>query len=176
MPVLCIPGNHDPGNLLAERLTAAPFVTDAPIVAGNWSLIGMDSTVTGRAGGLLGDAELDRTRTLIDSAQQDFIALCLHHPPIRLRSRWLDGVGLDDSDRLLALLEEYDSIRLVLFGHAHQAAEAVHANARILGTPSTCRQFKPKSDEFALDNRPPAYRRITLNDDGSTLSDLVWVA
>ena len=46
---------------------------------------------------------------------------------------------------------------------------------RIIATPSTCRQFLPGSDDFAVDNRPPAYRRITLLDDGSCETELIWV-
>jgi Icc protein len=63
-----------------------------------------------------------------------------------------------------------------LFGHVHQQYEGEHEGIRIIGTPSTCRQFKPGSDDFALDDEPPAYRRITLNSDGSINSELISVS
>jgi len=47
---------------------------------------------------------------------------------------------------------------------------------KIIGTPATCRQFKPASDEFALDDNPPAYRRIELHVDGNVSTELVWLA
>jgi len=33
----------------------------------------------------------------------------------------------------------------------------------------------PGSDEFALDDKPPAYRRIELSADGTVSTELVWV-
>jgi hypothetical protein len=31
------------------------------------------------------------------------------------------------------------------------------------------------SDEFAVDDNPPAYRRIELHDDGNHDNELIWV-
>ena len=47
--------------------------------------------------------------------------------------------------------------------------------AFLLATPSTCAQFLPNSDEFAVDPRPPAYRTFELRADGSLLTEVVWV-
>ena len=52
----------------------------------------------------------------------------------------------------------------------------MHHGVRILGTPSTCRQFKPHSDDFAVDDKPPAYRRISLHENGDVETELIWVA
>jgi 3',5'-cyclic-AMP phosphodiesterase len=46
----------------------------------------------------------------------------------------------------------------------------------MLATPSTCAQFLPKSDDFAVDQLPPAYRTLELRADGSLLTEVVWVA
>ena len=67
-------------------------------------------------------------------------------------------------------------MRGLLFGHVHQALDQTHRGIRVLGTPSTCRQFLPDSDDFALDDRPPAYRRIALLADGGIDEELIWVA
>ena len=40
------------------------------------------------------------------------------------------------------------------------------ARYSILSTPSTCIQFKPKSDKFALDEEHPGYRFIKLKANG----------
>ena len=66
-------------------------------------------------------------------------------------------------------------IRAVAFGHVHQDYDDVYEGIRILATPSTCAQFIPGSDDFAVDDNPPAYRRLTLNNDGSVDSQLLWV-
>ena len=62
-----------------------------------------------------------------------------------------------------------------MFGHAHQPYDAEHYGIRVLGTPSTCRQFMPGSEDFAVDDCPPAYRRITLHSDGSMDNELILV-
>ena len=35
--------------------------------------------------------------------------------------------------------------------------------------------FKPYEDEFRLDDKPPAYRRLCLNDDGTIDTELLWM-
>jgi Icc protein len=38
---------------------------------------------------------------------------------------------------------------------------------RLLATPSTCAQFQPRSNDFVIDNQPPAYRLLTLHSNGA---------
>ena len=66
-----------------------------------------------------------------------------------------------------------DKVRGVIFGHVHQAFDEDYRGRRIIGTPSTCRQFKPRADDFEVDDRPPAYRQITLAADGSIDAELI---
>jgi Icc protein len=44
-----------------------------------------------------------------------------------------------------------------------------------MSTPSTCAQFLPSSEFFALDERPPGMRWIELCDDGSIETEVTWV-
>ena len=55
------------------------------------------------------------------------------------------------------------------------ASTARRRGVRLLATPSTCAQFLPHSNEFAVDGRPPAYRRLTLQPDGTLDTEVVWV-
>jgi Icc protein len=92
-----------------------------------------------------------------------------------MNSRWLDEVGLENAGELVTRLNALERVRLVLFGHVHQAYDEQHGNVRIIGTPSTCTQFLPASDTFAVDDRPPAYRRVVLAADGTFDTELVWI-
>jgi Icc protein len=58
----------------------------------------------------------------------------------------------------------------------HQDFQAEHAGIQIIATPSTCSQFAAGSDEFAIDDNPPAYRRIELHADGTHSNELIWVS
>jgi Icc protein len=43
-----------------------------------------------------------------------------------------------------------------------------------VSTPSTCAQFLPKSEFFALDERPPAARWLELHADGRIETEVTW--
>lgn len=175
LPVLCIPGNHDDRDAMQEKLSQAPFLYCGTLRAGNWEIVGIDSCLDGQAGGRIAEAELDRLSGLLEKGGADHVCVCLHHPPVAVHSRWLDSVGLENRDAFLERLEAAGNVRLVLFGHVHQAIDVRAGQIPIVGTPSTCRQFMPRADRFAVDDNPPAYRRVELNDDGTARSDLVWI-
>jgi Icc protein len=52
-------------------------------------------------------------------------------------------------------------------GRARQPFEGLRRGVRLLATPSTCAQFQPRSDQFVIDNQPPAYRLLTLHSNGA---------
>lgn len=175
LPVFCLPGNHDVPDLMQEALSRAPFHYCETFKSGDWAIVSLDSCITGQAGGHVAPDELDRLDREIDAAGAANVLVCLHHPPVPMQSRWLDTVGLDNGDELLRRAAASGKVRLVVFGHVHQPYDADHDGMRIIGTPSTCRQFKQRSTLFAVDDNPPAYRQIRLLDDGSFDSELLWL-
>jgi Icc protein len=101
--------------------------------------------------------------------------VCVHHHPVEMASRWLDAVGIDNAEALFAVLDAHPQLRAISWGHVHQCFDARRRGVRLLATPSTCAQFLPLSEQFALDARAPAYRRLTLRSDGTLETDVVWV-
>jgi 3',5'-cyclic-AMP phosphodiesterase len=57
----------------------------------------------------------------------------------------------------------------------HQALDQLVDGVRVLATPSTCSQFRPLSHDFAVDDTPPAYRRLALHADGHIDTEVIWV-
>jgi Icc protein len=45
-----------------------------------------------------------------------------------------------------------------------------HMGVRVMATPSTCIQFKPNSNDFALDKTSPGWRELELCADGTVKS------
>ena len=90
-------------------------------------------------------------------------------------SKWLDTVGLRNGAEFVERLRTLNRVRAAVFGHVHQELDEEHDGIRIIATPSTCRQFKPRADDFAVDDKPPAYRRLTLRGDGSIDTETIWV-
>lgn len=175
LPVHCVPGNHDIRHVMREKLATPPFSYCAAQEIGDWLIVGIDSCMDNDAGGQVPRSEMDRLAGTISNAKAKHVAVCLHHPPLPMHSRWLDQVGLRNGEEFLQNLSLSGKVRVALFGHVHQEFFAERDGIKIVGTPSTCRQFKPGSDEFALDGMPPAYRRVELFTDGSVLTKLIWI-
>jgi 3',5'-cyclic-AMP phosphodiesterase len=175
VPVLCLPGNHDDPQRLAEAFSSSPFQTLGHLLLDPWLVIALDSTEAGQDGGRLSPAEYARLeRTL--SAHPDRPALiALHHPPVELGSRWLDALGLADAERFWTTLERYPTVRAVIFGHAHQAYDGQRGPVTLWGAPATSAQFLPYSDDFAIDDRPPGWRVLELHPDGRVASRVGWL-
>jgi len=171
----CVPGNHDIRGLMRPVCCRPPFSYCAFEEIGDWLLIGIDSCVKGDAGGEVEADELDRLSEIVGRSAAKHVMVCLHHPPVPMGSKWLDTVGLKNGDEVLERLRMLGRIRTVAFGHVHQDYDDIYEGIRILATPSTCAQFKPGSDDFAVDDKPPAYRRLTLNVDGSVDTELLWI-
>jgi Icc protein len=174
--VHCVPGNHDIRDLMRPVCGRPPFSYCAWEEIGNWLIVGIDSCATKDAGGRVTSAELERLAEIVINSPAKHVMVCLHHPLVPMGSKWLDTVGLKNGNSVLKRLRSLGRVRIAVFGHVHQAYDEVHEGVRIVATPSTCRQFEPGSDVFAVDDNPPAYRRIELNADGSIDTELIWVS
>ncbi|MEO7386848.1 MAG: 3',5'-cyclic-AMP phosphodiesterase [Gammaproteobacteria bacterium] len=175
VPVYCLPGNHDDPDVMRQVLSAAPFQFCGVAEHGEWTLVMLNSFAPQDDGGALAPEELDRLERALAEHRTPHCLIALHHQPVPMGSRWLDSVALRNPAELLALCDRYQHVRGIVWGHVHQASDRERQGVRLLSTPSTCAQFKPASDQFALDNRPPGYRWIELQGDGSIVSSVMWV-
>ena len=175
VPVLCLPGNHDEPQAMRRELDCAPFVIGGAVDLGLWRIVLLDSTIPGSAAGRLGADSLAALQSALAEAPQRHALVCLHHHPVPMASRWLDRVGLQNADEFLDVIDRHPNVRGIVWGHVHQSYDALRKGVRLLATPSTCAQFLPHSEQFALDRRPPGYRTLELRADGSLVSELVWI-
>ena len=166
-PVLCIPGNHDLVPEMRAALAGPPFVLDGPADIGAWRIVLLDSVVSGQAGGHISIDMLTRLDEELGRARQRHAMVCLHHHPIAMSSRWLDNVGLANADEFWSVIDSHPQVKAVVWGHVHQNFEGARRGVRLFATPSTCAQFQPRSDQFVIDNQPPAYRLLTLHSNGA---------
>jgi Icc protein len=173
-PVLCIPGNHDEPEAMRRELTGAPFEICGAHEIGDWVFVMLDSYDPGSVGGRLTKNELARLDDALARSPKHAM-VCLHHHPITMGSRWLDSVGLADADEFWRIVDAHKQVRAVVWGHVHQAFDGKRGDVRLFATPSTGAQFLPKSDRYAVDSRPPAYRSFELHADGRIDSLVHWV-
>jgi len=166
VPVLLLAGNHDEARQLRDTTTVGPARLVKQIERDGWQIVMLDSSIAGSDGGRLAATEL----ALLDqqlSATPDLPALvCLHHQPVPVGSRWLDTMVLENAAEFFAVLDRHPQVRGVLWGHVHQEFDAMRNGVRLLATPSTCFQFKPRSVDFSLDATAPGYRWLNLHPDG----------
>jgi Icc protein len=175
-PVLCIPGNHDDAGELAAALADPPFQVGGHFDIQSWRIVLLDSSVPGMAQGRLSAASLQQLDAALADAGHANALVCLHHHPVAMGSRWLDSVGLTNADEFFAVTDGHPRLRGILFGHVHQPFEGLRNGVRILGTPSTCAQFLPRSANFALDSQPPGWRWLRLAADGHIDTRVHWLS
>ncbi len=175
LPVFCLPGNHDEPALMTDLVNGQGFQYGGSAEFGGWSAVFIDTHVPGRPEGHVVPAELARLETALQSFGTRPTLVCLHHPPLAVGSRWLDGVGLRNADDVLAVIDRYPAVRVVLGGHVHQAFEQRHGHALVLATPSTCAQFTPRTERCVMDLKPPGYRWLTLLPDGRIETEVMWL-
>ncbi|HGX94310.1 MAG TPA: 3',5'-cyclic-AMP phosphodiesterase [Candidatus Tenderia sp.] len=166
-PGLCIPGNHDDLKLMREVFAEeAGLRCDKSIRLGNWQIILLNSQVAGKVSGYLAQEELDFLELSLTKYPRHHALVCMHHQPVAVGSQWLDQIGLANADQLFAVVDRHPQVKALVWGHVHQAFDEQRNGVRLLATPATCIQFKPKADEFALDLKTPGYRWFRLHQNG----------
>ena len=140
---------------MARVLQGAPFQLGGSARFPGWVVVMLDSFLAGKAQGRLSPASLAELDATLKAHANLHALVCLHHHPVTMDSRWLDQVGLENPDEFFAVLDRHRNVRAVLWGHVHQIHAEERNGVKLLSTPSTCAQFLPRSDSFAIDRRPP---------------------
>jgi Icc protein len=170
LPVYCLPGNHDEATVLQDTLNHRLVRYVEQVNIGNWQVILLDSTIPGSEGAHLGPEALRSLDARLRAAPDNPALVCLHHQPIAMGSRWLDTMAVDNPEEFFAIIDRYPQVRGILWGHVHQELDRMYKGIKMMSSPSTCIQFLPMSDDFAIDPIPPGYRWLELHPDGRIAS------
>lgn len=174
-PSLWLPGNHDD-----IRSNSRPFEPHLRrrLRAPCWDVVMLETQVQGEVGGALSAIEIQALEEAIDDviAEDKYLLVATHHPLRSMASAWLDEQSVRNADEALNMLAPHAGRTLMISGHVHQESDAVVSGIRMLTTPSTCVQFAPQSEDFALDDVAPGYRSLRLYADGSVHTEVVRVS
>jgi len=169
MKSLGIPFFHTPGN--HDDVAHFPFHEVDPtqptvIELGAWCIILLNSAQPHRIDGKITEAQLQYLTEQLTRLSDRHVIIACHHHPFAMQSAWIDQHKLKNSSDLLETIQSFHNVKAIVCGHVHQ--DSIHSwqGVEFLSTPSTCIQFKPKSDKFALDEEHPGYRYIRLKANG----------
>lgn len=165
-PIFWLPGNHDDGPLMYKIFPSLHMSVARQIFCSNWQIIMLNSQVYDNPCGYLTNEQITFLYQCLD-AHRDLNALvCLHHNTFNVDCTWLDQHSLRNPDEFVSVLKLFPQVKCVLCGHVHQETDFYHESIRFLSSPSTSIQFKPLSDDFALDTSSPGWRNLQLFRDG----------
>jgi Icc protein len=175
LPVFCLPGNHDEPALMTHLVNHSGVQYGGTAEFGDWGAVFIDTHVPNRPEGRVSASELARLDESLTSFDGRPTLVCLHHPPVLVGSAWLDGVGLRNAAEVLDVVDRHASVRLMLSGHVHQEFAQQRGRAVVLTTPSTCAQFTPGTERCVMDMKPPGFRWLDLQPDGTVRTEVRWL-
>jgi 3',5'-cyclic-AMP phosphodiesterase len=175
-PVLCLPGNHDDVDMMNDIMASSGHDIGKVFKAGQWLIILLNTCVSGQHCGKLSSTELEFLQTTLESSSGTHCLIALHHHPVPINSLWMDAMALTNAKDFLNIIDDFDHVRAIIWGHIHQKFELIRNNVSLLASPSTCLQFKPKSDVFAIDEKLPAYRKLLLKSNGMLNTEVVYLS
>lgn len=168
IPVYAVPGNHDCVGPMASALTGHPIAWKRSIMAGDWHMIFLNSTLPDpdNPAGRLPEEELAALEAAVTAKPEMPTLLVLHHQPLSLDTPWMNRMALANPDALFRRLADYPWVRALLFGHIHHAVDQEHQGIRLLSAPSTCVQFATKTEHPVFVADDTGYRWLRLYPDG----------
>ena len=166
-----IPGNHDNRHGLRQVFpdilchSAGEFLSFQKKL-GEWRVLGLDTQEPGSLCGRISGNQYDWLAQQMEEFPQNPALLFLHHPPISVRSPWLDKIGLENPQPLCDFIQAYPNIRAVATGHVHHVFQGKIGTTDLFTTPSTAIQFEPNGDASSYTLDPPGYRMFDLEETG----------
>lgn len=143
LPVITCPGNHDTATgrapyrqvMLGDAPSETPVNTVHRLSGG--AVVLCDSAIPGSPGGRLAEETLQWLEQTLAELAPAPVVLGLHHHPVRLHTPYVDHIGLQEPDRLAALLERHPHVVGLLCGHAHTPAFTTFAQRPLAVAPGT---------------------------------------
>lgn len=166
LPCICLPGNHDDYDMMQQILGSGSVSCQKQLFLSDWQIICLNSQIPGSPRGHLSIRELQFLEDCLKTHPNCPALIAVHHHCLKTGSIWMDTMMIDNSADLFAVTAMHPQVKMITCGHIHQLMDTVVESTRIVATPSTCFQFKPKSNELGIDDKPPEYRLIELYSDG----------
>jgi 3',5'-cyclic-AMP phosphodiesterase len=165
-PSYWLQGNHDLTQPMVNTLGGHSHLSPCLIEQGGWRIIMLNSSVEHEVPGNFLPSELEFLAAALKKTAGHHTMVCLHHHPVPMGCAWLDTQVVKNAADFWQVIDQFDHVRAIIWGHVHQASDQIRKGVRLMSVPSTCVQFKPHSKDFAVDDVAPGYRWFDLHADG----------
>jgi 3',5'-cyclic AMP phosphodiesterase CpdA len=132
-------GNHDERNVYSRELfdDDSDDPQDRVHDVGGLRIISLDTSVPGYHHGAITDAQLEWLTAELATPAKHGTVLAMHHPPIEAHNPFVRIIGLDERDRLAAVIAGTD-VRTILAGHLHYSTFGQFAGVPVGVASATC--------------------------------------
>lgn len=164
-PMHVCPGNHDDRARL-RRTFGIQDGGEGPLhgafdAAGHRFLL-LDSSQPGKEDGWLAGEELAWLDRQLAASGATPTWVFLHHQPLPIYVRWMDGIGLRNGEALLEVLGRHPQVRAVGYGHVHLPRRWRYRNVLFMSVPALAFQVSPLSQEPEITLDPPGFRLVEI--------------
>lgn len=146
VPYIVLPGNHDEienfrrafqdHTYLPQQGPLHFCIDDHPV-----RIIGLDCCVPGQHHGALNPAGLDWLEACLSADPKKPTVVATHHHPFASGIPYLDTYDNRDGPKIEAVIEKFDNVLRVLFGHVHRLMMAPFGGSLAVSCPSTASQI-----------------------------------
>ena len=169
-----IMGNHDNRDLLSSQFPDLEKDQNGfiqyrlPTTAGNFFML--DSIEKGTHQGVYCEKRRDWLKQQLQQTENTDAYLFMHHPPFKIGIPSMDAIGLREVDAIALgeMLDEFDNVRHIFFGHLHRPLNGSWRGIGFSTIRATNHQvwldFKQK-DQIPGSHEPPAYAIALIEHD-----------
>ena len=122
--------------------------------------VAISSDGKNRSRGVLSISELNFLKLELEQNATKQIVVALHHPPIK-SGTWKDDRMLENAEEFFEVINQFNNVKLVLYGHQHQVNETTIGGTKFYSPPAASFQFH-KTIKWGFDNLPAGFGVISI--------------
>ncbi len=184
MPVYLLPGNHDERTAMRNAFPEHAYLRQSPeyinyaIEDHPLRIVGFDTTVPGKSGGLASADRLAWLDATLAAQPGKPTVVLMHHPPFQTFIGHMDRQGLERSEDLEKVIRKHPQVERLLCGHLHRPIMARFGGTIACTVPSPAHQVALDLAEDAASRfvmEPPAYGLHAYTPETGVISHTAFV-
>lgn len=179
-PIYWLQGNHDLSEVMLQVSNKVTIQSDKSFKIKNTKFILLQSVMrdegdlsSNKARGYLFDYEMSFLKRELDENNFENCVVALHHPPV-LSNSWADRRILDNRLEFIALLDQYQKVKVVLYGHQHIAQHTLLNDINYITSTPVSYHYNPNGERFSLLENTHGFGIIIIDNEGNVNAENVY--